>query len=323
MKRRQFLRLVAVPLCTGLPSEASFASSYPDHAVRLLVGFPAGGPVDIAARLIGEWLTQKTGQPFDVDNKPGASGNIATREAVRAPPDGYTLLACGPVNTINTTLFPSLDFDFAKDITAVASLYRVPLVIEVNPALPITTPLDLIDFARQGPRRVKVAYAGNGTPQHIGIELFKSMAGVEFELVPYPGSTPALADLVAGRVDAMFDPMPSSIGLIREGKLRPIAVTSPERSAALPAVPAMASALPGYEAGSWFGIAAPRGVAPAIAGHLNTLINEGLSDAGIKARIEDLGGTVMIMTQPEFEQFIETETARHAQVIRAAGLKSK
>jgi tripartite-type tricarboxylate transporter receptor subunit TctC len=225
------------------------------------------------------------------------------------------------VNTINTTLFPTLDFDFSGDMAAVASFYRVPLVVEVNPSLPIGTPPEFLAFAKLNPGKLKVAYAGNGTPQHIGIASFKSMAGVDLTLVPYQGSAPALADLVGGRVDAMFDPIPSSIALIREGKLRPIAVTTPDRSPALPDVPTMSSALPGYEANSWFGIAAPKNTPSEVIVRLNGVVNEGLADPKIRTRIAELGGTVMAMSPTEFAKFIASETDRHARVIRAAGIK--
>lgn len=218
--RRRFLQIAAGALGSGFVYTAAWAKDYPSRPVRLLVGFPGRGPLDIAGRTIGAWLSDRLGQPFIVENRPGDSGNVATREVVNAAPDGYTLLVCGPVNVINTTLFDRMDFDFGRDVSAVAGLFRVPLVVEVNPASPIGTVPEFLTYARAHPGRLKLAYAGTGTPQHLGIELFKAMAGVDLTLVPYAGSTPALEALLAGKADAMFDPMPSSIGLITRGRLR-------------------------------------------------------------------------------------------------------
>ncbi len=229
--RRRFLQIATGALGSSFAYNAAWAEEYPSRAVRLLVGFPDGGPVDIAGRTIGAWLSDRFGQAFIVENRPGESGNIATRAVVKAAPDGYTLLVCGPVNVINTALFVGMDFDFGRDITAVAGLFRVPLVVEVNPALPISTVPEFLTYARANPGRLKVAYAGHGTPQHVAIELFKVMAGVNVTLVPYAGSTPALEAVLAGQADAMFDPMPSSIGLINSGRLKPLAVTTSSRSA--------------------------------------------------------------------------------------------
>jgi tripartite-type tricarboxylate transporter receptor subunit TctC len=290
--------------------------------VRLLVGFPHGGPVDIAGRTIGAWLSDRLGQPFLVENRPGESGNIATRAVVKAAPDGYTLLVCGPVNVINTALFDGMDFDFGRDISAVAGLFRVPLVVEVNPALPISTVPEFLAYARANPGRLKAAYAGTGTPQHLGIQLFKTMAGVDLTLVPYAGSTPALEALLAGQADVMFDPMPSSIGLINNGRLIPLAVTTSTRSEALPQVPPMSDFVPGYEAGSWFGIGAPRGTPPGIITRLNTEINAGLADAGIRTHVAALGGMVMPGSPRAFAAFVAAETEKYRTIIRAANIVS-
>ena len=321
--RRRFLQIAAGALGSSLASNATWAEEYPSRAVRLLVGFPDGGPVDIAGRTIGAWLSDRLGQPFIVENRPGDSGNIATRAVVKAAPDGYTLLVCGPVNVINTALFDGLDFDFGRDITPVAGLFRVPLVVEVNPALPISTVPEFLTYARANPGRLKVAYAGNGTPQHVAIEQFKVMAGVNVTLVPYAGSTPALEAVLAGQADAMFDPMPSSIGLINRGRLRPLAVTTSRRSEALPQVPPMSDFVPGYEAGSWFGIGAPRGTPPAIITRLNTEINAGLADPGIRTRVAGLGGMVMPGSPVAFAAFIAAETEKYRTVIRAANIRLK
>ncbi len=321
--RRRFLQIAAGALGSSFVYTAFGAKHYPSRRVRLLVGFPRGGPVDIAGRTIGPWLSDRFGQPFIVENRPGGSGNIATRAVVKAAPDGYTLLVCGPVNVINTALFDGMDFDFGRDIAAVAGLFRVPLVVEVNPALPISTVSEFLTYARANPGRLKVAYAGNGTPQHVGIELFKAMAGVDLTLVPYAGSTPALQALLAGQADAMFDPMPSSIGLINSGRLRPLAVTTARRSEALPQVPPMSDFVPGYEAGSWFGIGAPRGTPSAIITRLNTEINAGLADRGIRTLVAGLGGMVMPGSPVAFADFLVAETEKYRAVIRAANIRLK
>ncbi len=321
--RRRFLQIAAGALGSSFADNAAWAQDYPSRAVRLLVGFPDGGPVDIAGRTIGAWLSDRFGQAFIVENRPGESGNIATRAVVKAAPDGYTLLVCGPVNVINTALFDGMDFDFGRDITAVAGLFRVPLVVEVNPALPISTVPELLTYARANPGRLKVAYAGNGTPQHVAIELFKVMAGVNVTLVPYAGSTPALEAVLAGQADAMFDPMPSSIGLINRGRLKPLAVTTSSRSEALPQVPPMSDFVPGYEAGSWFGIGTPRGTPSAIITRLNAEINAGLADPGIRTRVAGLGGMVMPGSPVTFAAFIAAESEKYRAVIRAANIRLK
>jgi tripartite-type tricarboxylate transporter receptor subunit TctC len=299
------------------------AQAYPSRPVRVVVGFPPGGPVDIAARVIGPWLSERLRQPFVVENLPGESGNIATREVVKAAADGYTLLLCGPVNTINTTLFERLEFDFTRDIAPVASLSRVPLVVEVSPSVEVRTVPELLTHAKANPGKLKVAYAGNGTPQHIGIELFKMMAGVDLTLVPYLGSAPALADLLSGQVQVMFDPMPSSITHIRNGALIPLAVTTPVPSEALPNVPAMNDFVPGYEAGSWFGIGAPKNTPPDLVGRLNTEVNAGLADPQIKARLADMGATAIPGSPADFGAFIGRETEKYAKVIHAANIKAR
>jgi tripartite-type tricarboxylate transporter receptor subunit TctC len=306
-----------------LAPRIALAQAYPSRPVRMVVGFPMGGPVDIAARVISPWLSERFGQSFVVENQPGDSGNIATREVVNAPPDGYTLLLCGPVNTINTTLFENLDFNFTRDIAPVANLYRVPLVVEVNPSVPLRSVPEFLAYAKANPGKLKVAYAGNGTPQHVGIELFKMMAGVDLTLVPYLGSAPALADLLGGQVQAMFDPMPSSIAYIRSGKLIPLAVTTPARSQALPDVPAMSDFVPGYEAGSWFGIGAPSNTSADIIDMLNREVNAGLAAPAIRARITELGGTTMPGSPANFRSFIAAETEKHEKIIRTASLKAR
>jgi tripartite-type tricarboxylate transporter receptor subunit TctC len=255
-----------------------------------------------------------------VENRPGESGNVATREVVRAAADGYTLLIFGPVNTINTTLFNDLDFDFGRDIQPVAGLYRVPLVVEVNPSLAVKTAAEFLRYARENPGKLKVGYAGRGTPQHIGIELLKSMAKIDMKLVAFAGSAPALQALLAGEVDVMFDPLPSSIGLIRDGKLRALAVTTPGRSPVLPDVPSMGEHVPGYEAGSWFGLGAPRGTPADVVAKLAAVVAEGLAAAKIRQKIESLGGTPLALSPQQLAGFVTAETERFREVIKAGGI---
>jgi tripartite-type tricarboxylate transporter receptor subunit TctC len=320
-QRRRVLQLVSsTTLTLALPLSAR-AEPYPSRAVRIIVGFPAGGPLDIAARTVAPLLSSRLGHEFVVENRPGASGNTATSEVVRSAPDGYTLLLCGPVNTINATLFENLDFDFSRDIAPVASITRVPLVMEVSPSVPARSIPEFLAFARGNPGRLRVAFAGVGTPQHIAIELFQVMAQVKVTLVPYAGSAAALADLLRGEVDAMFDPAPSSMPHIRAGYLVPLATTSPTRSEVLPEVPSMSEFVPGYEAGSWFGLGAARDTPSGIVDSLNAVVNDGLADQAVRARLRELGSTVMTGSPVEFGQFIVTETDKYRRVIRSANIK--
>jgi tripartite-type tricarboxylate transporter receptor subunit TctC len=320
LARRTLLQMLPCSLAVPLVARAQ---DYPTRPVRIVVGFPQGGPVDIAARIIAPWLSARFGQPFLVENHPGESGNLATSRVVKAEPDGHTLLLCGPVNAINATLFRHLDFDFARDTAAIAGISRVPLIVEVNPSVPIRSAEQFIAYAKANPGKLKVAYAGNGTPQHIGIELFKTMADVDLVLVPYLGSAPALSDLLKGEVQMMFDPMPSSIAHIRGGKLVPLAVTGPTRSPALPDVPTMRDFVPGYEADSWFGIVAPKGTSGDIVERLNGEVNAGLADPAIVQRLAELGATAMPMSPPDFAGFIARETAKYENVIRIAGISPR
>lgn len=277
--------------------------------------------MDIVARVMGQWLSERLGQPFVVENRPGAGGNLGTEVVVQAPPDGHTLLVCGPVNTINATLYEGLGFDFARDIAPVAGIVRVPLVMEVHPAVPAATVSGFIAHARASPGRLAMASAGNGTPQHVAGELFKMMAGIDMLHVPYRGSGPALADLLGGQVQVMFDAMPSSIGHIRAGRLRPLAVTTAARSEALPDVPSLGEVLPGYEASSWYGIGAPRATPAEVTDRLNGEINLGLADPGIRARLADLGGTALPGTPADLGGLIAAETEKWGKVVRAARIK--
>jgi tripartite-type tricarboxylate transporter receptor subunit TctC len=293
----------------------------PSALTQVIVGFPPGGPVDIAARLVGPRLSARLGESFEVLNVAGESGNIATARVVAAQPDGRTLLMSGPVNAINTTLFPNLPFDFGKDLAAVAGLYSVPLVVEVHPEVPAKSVAEFIRLARSRPGEVRVGYAGVGTPQHVGIELFNVMAGVSLKLVPYAGSAPALVDLLAGRLDAMFDPTPSSIEHLRAGRLRALAVTGRMRLPALPDVPLVADDVPGYEAGSWFGLCAPRGTPRERIDALNAGANDALRDRTLQVRLDALGAQAMPGSPADFAGLIASETRKYARVIETAGMK--
>lgn len=321
--RRDFLRLSGAVLAAPLPSRAAAAPTYPARPVRILVGFPAGGPMDLAARVIGPWLTVRLGQPFHVENRPGESGNLATRAVVRAAPDGYTLLLCGPVNTINTTLFTRLDFDFTHDLTPVASISRVPLVLEVHPSVRARSVPEFLALAKERAGGMRVAYAGVGTPQHIAIELFKMKTGANLTLVPYPGSISALADLLEGRVDAMFDPAPSSISHIRAGRLVPLAVTTSESYEPLRHVPPVSRSVPGYEAGSWFGLVAPKGTPEAIVARLNEEVCAGLADTRLRDKLAQMGAVPVSSSASEFARFVDAETVRYSQVINGLRLPAQ
>ena len=322
ISRRRFLDQAAILApWPALPLTALGAE--PTAATQVIVGFPPGGPVDIAARLMGPALSERVGEPFEVVNVPGESGNVATARVVAARPDGRTLLMSGPVNAINTTLFPSLSFDFGKDLAAVAGLYSVPLVVEVHPAVPAQSVADFIRLARSRPGELRVGYAGVGTPQHVGIELFNAMAGVSLQLVPFAGSAPALVDLLAGRIDAMFDPTPSSIDYLRSGQLRALAVTSTVRLPALPDVPVVADAVPGYGAGSWFGLCAPQGTPRERIESLNAAANNALRDAALQARLDALGAQAMPGSPAEFAGLIASETRKYARVIERAAIKTR
>ncbi len=321
LNRRQFLHLAAgAAALSGVPRVVR-AQAYPSRPVRIIVGFPAGGAVDITARLIGQWLSERLGQPFVVENRPGAGGNIGTEAVVKAPPDGYTLLQCGPVNTINTTLYDKLNFNFIRDIAPVAGIARVPLVMVVNPSVLARTVPEFINYVKANPGRISMASAGNGTPQHVSGELFKMMAGVDMLHVPYRGSAPALIDLLGGQVQVMIDALPSSIEHIRTGKLRPLAVTTATRSAVLPDLPTLSNFVPGYESSSWYGIGAPKSTPAEIVTTLNKEINAGLADPKIKTRLADLGAIALSGSPADFGKLIAEETEKWHKVIRAANIK--
>jgi tripartite-type tricarboxylate transporter receptor subunit TctC len=321
--RRQFLHLAAGAATLPALSRNARAQTYPARPVRIIVGFSPGGTADIVARLIGQWLSERLGQPFIIENRPGASSNIAVEAVVRASPDGYTLLQVVATNAINATLYDRLNFNFIRDIAPVASIARVPLVMEVNPSVPAKTVPEFIAYAKANPGKISMASAGIGTPGHVGGELFKMMTGVDMLHVPYRGSAPMVTDLLGGQVQAAFDNLPVSIEHISAGKLRALAVTTATRSEALPDVPTVGDFVPGYEASSWTGLAAPRNMPAEAVEKLNREINVGLADAKVKARLAELGNVPMLMTAVEFEKFVADETEKWGKVIRAANIKAE
>jgi tripartite-type tricarboxylate transporter receptor subunit TctC len=317
-RRRFFFRLTAVAAAF---SSAARAQSYPARPVRIIVGYAPGGGQDILARLMGQWLSERLGQPFIIENRPGGGANIATEAVVRAAPDGYTLLTVGPAHAVNATLYDKLNFNFLRDIKPVASMTRNPSVLEVHPSVPVNSVLEFIAFAKANPGKVNMASAGNGTVQHVGGELFKLMTGVDMVHVPYRGAGPALADLLGGQVQVMFDTAISSIEYIRVGKLRALAVTTATRSEILPDLPPIGDFVPGYEASSVNGMGAPRDTPPEIIDRLNKEINAGLADPKLRARLVDLGSTVLIGSSADYARLLNDETQKWAKVVKAAGAK--
>ena len=319
--RRQFLHLASGAVALPALSRIASAQTYPTRPVRLIVGFAAGQAIDILARLIAQSLSERFGQQFIVENRPGGGGNIATEAVVRAPPDGYTLLAVGSNNMINATLYEKLNFDFIRDIALVASIYRVPQVMEVNPSFPAKTLPELIVYAKANPGKINFASAGNGSVAHVTAELFKMMAGVNMQHVPYRGAAPALTDLLGGQVHLMFDNMPSSIEHIRAGRLRPLAVTATARLEGLPDVPTVADFLPGFETSAWAGIGAPKNTPAEIIDQLNRETNAALADPKLKARVADLGGMVFPLSPAEYEKRVAEETEKWGKVVKFSGAR--
>ncbi len=294
----------------------SFALDYPTRPVHWVVGYPAGGTTDIIARLIGQWLSERLGQQFIIENKPGAGNNIGTQAVINAPPDGYTVLLVNPANAINATLYQKLPFNFLRDTAQVAGIMRVPNVMEVNPGVPAKTVAEFIAYAKAHPGKINWASSGNGTSVHLSGELFKIMTGVDLTHVPYRGSAPALTDLLSGTVHVMFDNMPSSLPHIKAGTLRALGVTTAQRSSVLPDVPTVSEAVPGYEASAFFGMAVPKGTPAEIIEKLNREINAGLQDERVKARLADLGGSLIPGSSEDFARVVAQETEKWADVIR-------
>ena len=310
----------AAAVAPALPS-AAWAQTYPARPVRLIVPFAPGGGSDIFARLIGQWLSERLGQPFIIDNRPGAGSNIGTEAVVNAHPDGYTLLLVNAANAINATLYDRLNFNFARDIVPVAGLIRVPNVVVVNPSVPAKTISELIAYTKANPDKINMGSAGTGSTPHVAGELFKMMAGAHMAHVPYRGVAPALTDLLGGQIQVIFATMPSSIAYIRAGTLRALAVTSTMRSQELPDVPVVSEFVPGYEASNWYGVAVPKITSAEIVMKLNQEINAALADPKMKARLSDLGGMVLPGSPSDFERLIADETEKWAQVVRFSGAK--
>jgi len=321
LPRRQFLHLALSAAAVPAVSRIARAQAYPTRPVRLVVFFPAGGVGDILARLMGQWLSERLGQPFVIENRPGAGGNIGTEAVVRSPSDGYTLLWATSPNAINATFYDKLNYNFIRDIAPVAATIRVPNVMVVNPSLPVKTVPEFIAYAKANPGKLNMASGGNGVPSHVAGELFKMMAGVDMLHVPYRGSAPALTDLLAGQVHVMFDAMPSSIEHIRSSKLRPLAVTTMARSDVLPDIPTVGDVLPGFEASTWFGVGAPKNTPADIVARLNIEVNRGLGDPKMKLRITELGGTALAGSPADFGKLIADETEKWAKVVKFSGAK--
>ncbi len=322
MKRIAALLASALALAGTTLTTATTASAadYPTRPVHIIVGYPAGGSTDIVARVIGNWLSSKLGQQFIVENRPGAGNNIGTEVVAKAAPDGYTMLLVNPANTINATLYKKLNFNFLKDIDPVANVIQVPNVMEVNPQVPANTVAEFIAYAKANPDKVNVASSGNGTSIHMSGELFKMMTGLKLTHVPYKGSAPMLTDLLGGQVQVTFDNLPSSIGHIRAGKLRALAVTTLKRSPELPDVPTVAETVPGYEASAFFGFGVPHGTPKAIVDVLNKEINLALQDPAMQAKLKELGGIPAPGSSADFGKFLVNETAKWEKVVHAANL---
>jgi tripartite-type tricarboxylate transporter receptor subunit TctC len=321
LPRRQFLHLATGAVAFSALVSSARAQTYPTRPVRLIIGFPAGGPTDIVGRVIAQWLSERLGQEFVVENRAGAASNIGTEAALRAPPDGYTLLQVTSSNAVNATFYDKLNFNLMNDMAPVAGIIRVPFVMEINPSIPAKSVPEFIAYAKANPGKINMASGGIGTSTHIAGEFFKMMAGVNLIHVPYRGSAPALTDLIGGQVHVMFDILPSSLQHIRSGTLRGLAVSSATRSEVLPDRPALGDSLPGYEASAWYGIGAPRNTPSDIVEKLNHEINAGLADAKTKARLAELGGTVTPGSPADFGKFVAQEIEKWGKVIKFSGAR--
>jgi tripartite-type tricarboxylate transporter receptor subunit TctC len=321
LARRKFLHLAVAAAALPAVSRFARAQAYPTRPVRIIVGFAAGGSADILARLMGQWLSERLGQQFVIDNRPGGGSNIGTEAVVRASADGYTLLLVTAANAINTTLYEKLSFNFLRDIAPVANIIRVPYVMAVNPTVPVKTVPEFMAYAKANPRKLNMASPGNGTGPHVAGELFKMMAGVDMVHVPYRGNGPALTDLLAGQVQMSFASTPASIQYIRGGNLRALAVTAATRSEVLPDIPTVGDFVPGYEASTWFGVGAPKNTPTEVVDRLNKEINASLADPKLRARFADLGSSPFVGKPADFGRFIAEETDKWAKVVKFAGIK--
>ena len=321
LPRRNFLHLAAGAAALPAVSRIASAQSYPSRPVRWIVPAPPGGPLDIVARFFGQWLSERLGQPFIVENRPGGGTNIATEMVARAPADGYTLLSVVTAAAINATLYDKLNFNFIRDIAPVASIIRVPLVMVINPSIRASTVPEFIAYAKANPGTISLASPGTGTAPHVAGELFKMMTGVNMLHVPYRGDAPAFTDLLGGQVQVYFPTTISSIEHIKTGKLRALAVTTATRVEALPDIPTMGDFIPDYEASNWYGVGAPKNTPTEIVGKLNNEINAALADANMKARLSDIGGVILAGSPADFGRLIAEETEKWAKVIKNAGIK--
>jgi tripartite-type tricarboxylate transporter receptor subunit TctC len=320
--RRRLLHLAAGAAALPAISRIAWAQTYPSRPVRLVVGFAPGGGTDVVARLMGQWLSERLGQPFIIENRSGAGSNIATEAVVKAPPDGHTLLVATSANAVSATLYDKLNFDFIRDIVPVGCIGREPNVMVVNPSVPAKTVLEFIAYAKANPSKVNMGSGGNGGPSHMAGELFKLMAGVKLVHVPYRGNGPAVIALLGGQIEVLFASAPSLIAYVNSGQLRPLAVTTATRSELLPNVPAMADFVPGYEMSTWYGIGAPKDTPTEVVGKLNKEINAVLADSKLKARLTELGGMVLPGSPAEFGKLIVEETEKWRKVIRTADIKA-
>jgi tripartite-type tricarboxylate transporter receptor subunit TctC len=321
LPRRRFLHLAAGAAALPAVSRIARAQTYPTRPVRLIIGYPPGGSADMTARLMGQWLSERLGQTFVIESRPGAATNIATEAVVHAPPDGYTLLLVAPANAINATLYERLNYNFIRDIAPVAALIRFPNVMVVNPSVPAKTVPEFITYAKANPGRLNMASSGNGSTIHVSGELFKMMTGVKMVHVPYRGGAPALTDMISGQVQVMFDNLPTSIEFIKTGMLRPLAVTTATRSQVLPDLPTVADFVPGYEASAWYGVGAPKGTPDEVVNTLNKEINAILGGPQAKARFADLGAAVLAGSPSEFATLIAEETEKWGKVVKFSGAK--
>jgi tripartite-type tricarboxylate transporter receptor subunit TctC len=321
--RRKFLRFVAGAAALPAMPRVASALDYPTRPVRLIVGFPPGGGNDIVARLMGQWLSERLGQPVIIENRPGAATSIATETVVRAPPDGYTLLFVPPASAINATLYEKLNFNFLRDIAPVAGIMRIPNVMVVNPSFPAKTGPEFIAYAKANPGKINFASPGIGTTVHLSGELFKMMTGIDMVHVPYKGSAPSLTDLFGGQVQVTFATMPSTIEYIRAARLRALAVTTATRSEELPDIPSVGEFVPGFEVSGWYGMSAPMGTPAEVIDKLNKEVNAGLADPELRARLAALGGTVLPGSPADFGKLIADETEKWGKVIRAANIRAE
>lgn len=313
--------LVAVAALWASPSTALAQQDYPNKPVKWIVPYPPAGTTDVLARIVAQWLTEKMGQPFVVENRPGAGNNLGTEAVIKSPPDGYTMLLVNPANGINATLYKNLSFNFIRDIAPVAGIVRTPNVMEVTNSLPVKTVKEFIDYCKANPGKINMASSGNGTSVHLSGELFKFMTGCDMVHVPYKGAGPALVDLIGGQVHVLFDNLPSSIGHIRGGRLRALGVTSEGREPSLPGVPTVGETVPGYEATAWFGIGMPKGTPREIINKVNAEVNRALADPKMRERLAELGGKPIAGTPEDFGRVIAAETAKWEKVVTASGAK--